>query len=191
MFQSPVPTQSAAPPIQSPRSLTSSSVTTPITSTNHSRVGSFQPQQPSRLSSSTVGSPTITPAKPRTGSQDLFSALSQTTSSVPPIPKPLSPPVSQIQLPKPQPPKPNYNVTLEPMTLGTTTPISSQPPFLQSTFQPLQPSAPSLPSAPLVPTPSQMPGMGGILTPSRPAQSPWNANKKPSQNDWGDFDPLA
>ncbi|KAJ3572805.1 hypothetical protein NP233_g2841 [Leucocoprinus birnbaumii] len=194
IFNDTTPAPRAQSPAQSLRQ-TSSPPILSTTASNHSRLGSFQPQQPSKLSSSTTVSPSISPLKPSTGPQDPFNAFSQ--FSTPSLPKPLSPPQSQIQPQKySQPSKPNYNISLEPLSPTVSTPsMPSQPPMFQpsfSTFQPLQPSAPSLPSAPLVATPSsQSPSMGNILAPSRPAQSPWNAAKKPSQNDWGDFDPLA
>lgn len=186
--------QTTASRAQSPR-LTTSPPALSSTTSSQSRLNSFQPQQPSKLSSSTIVSRSIAPAKPTTGIQDPFNAFSQSTSSIPsPLPKPLSPPQPQIQPQKfTQPSKPNYNITWEPLSPATSSTTSQAPMFqpISSPFPPLQPSAPSLPSTPLVPTPSQAPNMGTMLTPSRPAQSPWNAAKKPSQNDWGDFDPLA
>lgn len=158
----------------------------PSSTTNHPRLSSFHPQQPSRLSSPIGTGPTISPIKPMDTSQGPLRAFSQ-QPNLPLLPKPLSPPMPQIQPSKPsQPTRPNYNISLEPISSS----IVPQPLVFSSTPQSLQPTTMPLSSAPLVPTPSQMPGMGGILTPSRPTQSPWG-NKKPSKNDWEDFDPLA
>lgn len=177
-------TQSAAPRAQSPRSVPLSPMTSTLPPTT--RPNTFQPPQPSRLSSSTVAGPAVTSVKFATGSQDLFST--QLTSS-------FSPPTSQLPSQKPvHPPKPNYNISLDPIP-PTASSIPSQPPIFQSAFQPLQPTfqplQPSAPSLSPASTSSQMPSMGGILTPSRPSQSSWNTSKRPSQNDWGDFDPLS
>ncbi|KAF7338639.1 Protein kinase domain-containing protein ppk32 [Mycena venus] len=75
------------------------------------------------------------------------------------------------------PPKPNYNISLSTMT-PTSPPLPS---FVSPTPPPINFSST------LVATP---PAMGGVLAPSKPPQPSWSA-KKPSQNDWGDFDPLA
>ncbi|KAF9452845.1 other/SCY1 protein kinase [Macrolepiota fuliginosa MF-IS2] len=176
------------PRTRSPRPTAPPPMAALTTSPNQSRMSSFQPQ-PSKLSSSAV----VTPIKSTIGSSDLFSTLSQANSPTPPLlPKPFPSPVSQIQPQMSQPSKPNYNISLQPLPTTTANPPTPfQQSMFQPTFQPLQPSTPSVPSISLVPTPSQMPSMGGMLTPSRPAQSSWNAPKKSSQSDWGDFDPLA
>ncbi|TCD65416.1 hypothetical protein EIP91_002715 [Steccherinum ochraceum] len=98
---------------------------------------------------------------------------------------------------------PNYNLSLAPVTMPTTTTTMSPP--LQP-MQPMQPSfstpvpTPSNPmmfsSQPLVPSGPATGGvsMGGVMTPSRPSQPAWptNGGSKPlSKDDWGDFDPLA
>lgn len=88
---------------------------------------------------------------------------------------------SPIQAP---PPKPNYNISLQ----------NTAPPIIPT--QPSQPNyavanmaAQSFAFQPLVATP---PAMGSLLAPSKPLQPSWgNSTKKPSKDDWGDFDPLA
>ncbi|XP_006458297.1 hypothetical protein AGABI2DRAFT_199815 [Agaricus bisporus var. bisporus H97] len=187
----PSSSQNVLSPAQSPRSVSiSPAASTTQVTTRSSNL--FQPSQPSRLNSSaasSIPSPITTSRKFTTGSQDLFSSLSGSTS---PVTKPLSPPISKLAPPPNQSAKPNYNISLDsflttPSTISQPPVIQSNFPPLQSTFQPLQPSTPSL--SPSI-TPSQMSGMGGILTPSRPTQSSSNTLKKASQNDWGDFDPL-
>lgn len=177
-------TQSVVPQTQSPRLRASSSVI----SSDHSHLNSPQPQQSFKVNSTKVANSSVRSTRSPPNSQDLFSALAQSTSAPPLLPKPLSPPSSEVQFQKlNQPTKPNYNISLEPRSpsyMGSLVP--SQP----SMLQPLQPSPPSLQSLSLAQT-SQTSSMGGILTPSRPMQSPWSVAKKPSQNDWEGFDPLA
>ena len=73
------------------------------------------------------------------------------------------------------------------------------PPTFQSTSTPNYNI--SLQATPIVPVaanpvfPTQAPpGMGGVLTPSKPAQPSWATTSGPKQlskDDWGDFDPLS
>ena len=88
--------------------------------------------------------------------------------------------------------KPNYNIALP-----TISPAPISPPMA-----PMMPTAPAQPSfgaifpPPLTsmsspPSFATPPVMGSVLSPSKPAQQPWNATKKSTNSDWGDFDPLA
>lgn len=76
--------------------------------------------------------------------------------------------------------KPNYN-----MSMPTTSPMA-----------PMVPSPPasnfggSFGASASPPIFANPPTLGSILAPSKPSQPSWNANKK-TNNDWGDFDPLA
>ncbi|KAI5900170.1 kinase-like protein [Schizophyllum commune H4-8] len=87
---------------------------------------------------------------------------------------------------------PNYNISLPSAPFGASS--SGMAPM-----QPSTPVAPSLPafnasSPPLFAQPMSAtppPGLGSMLTPSRPAQPTWNAQKPPGKDAWGDFDPLA
>lgn len=154
-------------------------------SSDHSHLDSLQPQQSFKVDSRKAANPSVRSTRSPSASQVLFSALAQSTPAPPLLPKPLSSSSSEIQLQRQnQPTNPNYNISLEPPYIGSLFP--SQP----SMLQPLQPSPPSLQSLSSAQIP-QMSSMGGILTPSRPIQSPWSVAKKPSQNDWDDFDPLA
>lgn len=98
-----------------------------------------------------------------------------------PIPVPMQQPMSftplqPVSSPPPQPSwsqqsnGPNYNIGL---------------PFASSQHQ--QPPPLGMSSPPLFATP---PSMGSVLAPSKPATPSWQP-KKPSQSDWGDFDPLG
>lgn len=172
------------PQTQTPRLRTSPSVV----SSDRSHLDSLQPQHSFKVNSTKVANSSVRSTRSPPNSQDLFSVLAQPTSAPPLLPKPLSPPSSEVQLQKlNQLTKPNYNISLEPRSpsyMGSLVP--SQP----SMLQPLQPSPPSLQSLPLAQAP-QTSSIGGILTPSRPIQSPWSVAKKPTQNDWEGFDPLA
>jgi SCY1-like protein 2 len=67
---------------------------------------------------------------------------------------------------------PNYNISLQPMT----------------------PSAPAHSPSMIPPAPffAAQPAMGGLLAPSKPPTSAWGAApKKPTKDDWADFDPLG
>ena len=76
--------------------------------------------------------------------------------------------------------KPNYDISLP-----TTSPMA-----------PMVPSPPasnfsgSFGASASPPPFANPPTLGSILAPSKPLQPSWNANKK-TNNDWGDFDPLA
>ncbi|KAL0947336.1 hypothetical protein HGRIS_013455 [Hohenbuehelia grisea] len=84
-----------------------------------------------------------------------------------------------------QPQRPNYNISLS--SMNPMTQAMAPNPIMQPT-QPVMASTPMF-AAPAVASP---PAMGGMLTPSRPAQPSWNAaGKQSSKSDWGDFDPLA
>jgi SCY1-like protein 2 len=140
----------------------------PPPSFNAAALSTLQPRQPTSSSSSLTQ-----PLQPQgTGS---FSHSSP------------SPPSLQQQLQKP-----NYNIALP--TVTTTPMIPPMAPMIPAF--PVQPSGGSfskppfgsISSAPLFASP---PAMGNLLTPSKPAQQSWNANKKTTNNDWGDFDPLG
>ncbi|KAF9456136.1 kinase-like domain-containing protein [Collybia nuda] len=80
--------------------------------------------------------------------------------------------------------RPNYHISLQNVIPPTGSTQPKQPPYTVTiaTTQPLVPQ-------PLIATQSTM---GGLLAPSKPSQLSWdNPNKKPSKDDWGDFDPLA
>jgi len=105
------------------------------------------------------------------------------------------PPRVQPMVSPPNPPKPlhsftqptntpNYNIYSSPAITAPTLPslpppINQPPPFAPQQFSMIQPA---LPLQPL---------MGGLLTPSRPAQSSVTKPTQLSKDDWGDFDPLA
>ncbi|KAJ6500441.1 kinase-like domain-containing protein [Mycena sanguinolenta] len=189
-------------PVQTPPAIpavnTTSSFQTPSTSSyqTHSlpaspQQPSFQPR-PSRLGTSTVTSSSYSsfPSPPAQRSPPM-----QPVSYTPtPASQPTMSGFSQTYTPPAVPSKPNYNISL------STAPMSG---FSQPTpvTQPLKPNYNiSLPTNPPLPSfasstppinfsPSP-PAMGGLLAPSKPPQPSWSA-KKPSQNDWGDFDPLA
>lgn len=86
--------------------------------------------------------------------------------------------------------KPNYNIAL---------------PVISPMSPPMAPKIPTPPAPPnfggnFIPPPKSMsspplfaaqPVMGSLLAPSKPTQQPWNATKKSTDSDWGDFDPLA
>ncbi|KAJ7261397.1 kinase-like domain-containing protein [Mycena haematopus] len=198
-------------PIQTPPAIpavSTSSFQTPRTNSYHThslpaspQQSSFQPR-PSLLGSSTVTSstyssfpsppaqrspPTQAPSySPTPASQSTMSGFSQTyTSPAVPSPKPnynislsTAPAMSGIPQPTPytppttQPPRPNYNISL---------PTNPPLPSFASPTPPINFSASLVASSP---------AMGSLLAPSKPPQPSWSA-KKPSQNDWGDFDPLA
>ncbi|KAJ6618313.1 kinase-like domain-containing protein [Mycena sp. CBHHK59/15] len=94
-----------------------------------------------------------------------------TSPALPPTTSTFSPPV--YTPPQAQPPKPNYNISLP-----------TSPP-LPSYTTPTPPIGFS--SSPMMATPHVM---GGVLAPSKPPQPSWSS-KKPSNNNWEDFDPLA
>ena len=86
----------------------------------------------------------------------------------PPTNSPLQPKVAQQTYPAP-----NYNISLTPV-----------PPFSQTPL--------TLPSTPLAQQqPTLLPIMGGVLTPSKPAQLTAKSGGTLSKDDWASFDPLA
>ncbi|KAG6869068.1 hypothetical protein C0993_003388 [Termitomyces sp. T159_Od127] len=125
------------------------------------------PPQPRRTSTALTPQaiPRLTPH-----SQSTYPSLS---TSQKPIHTPLSSPLSPTQQ------KPNYNISLEPVTIKQTTLPSGN---LSATSS--RPAS----FTPLVATP---PGIGSILAPSKPPSLPSKGSKQPSKADWGDFDPLA
>ncbi|KAK7023898.1 protein kinase domain-containing protein ppk32 [Favolaschia claudopus] len=186
------PTIQSPPPLP-PVSTNSYQASSPNSFTTPSLPGS--PQQPgfqhrpSRLGSSSFSSPA--PAQPSLSAQRPSYMPSQSTFSqpayTPPTIQPSKPnyniPLSTTPMaafsqpasytPASQSPKPNYNISL-----------STSPP-LPSFTNPAPP--PMNFSSTLVPA---SPAMSNVLAPSKPPQPSWSA-KKPTQNDWGDFDPLA
>ncbi|KAI0747966.1 other/SCY1 protein kinase [Daedaleopsis nitida] len=84
-----------------------------------------------------------------------------------------------VNTPNAAPPAPNYNISLAPV----------QP------SQPMQPMQPMTSASPPPPFFAPQMSMGSVLAPSKPAQPQWpgttSSSKQLSQNDWGDFDPLA
>ncbi|KAF8184949.1 kinase-like protein [Mycena galopus ATCC 62051] len=194
------------PPIQTPPAIpgntSSFQIPSPSSYQTPSLPGSpqqsnFQPR-PSRLGSSTVTSSSYSsfPSPPAQRSPPSYtstpvshftgSAFSQPTYTPPAAPpksnynislSTTTPPMSQFSQPTTytppaaQPPKPNYNISL---------PTNPPLPSFASPTPPINFSASMVASPP----------MGGLLAPSKPPQPSWSA-KKPSQNDWGDFDPLA
>ncbi|KIY43669.1 kinase-like protein [Fistulina hepatica ATCC 64428] len=103
------------------------------------------------------------------------------------------PTTSAVQSPPPPSSGPNYNISL-PSIAPAPSVIPSQPAFATSppSFPSSQPTLPSFMNTPsqLTPSLTPAPSMGSILAPSKPAQPTWTP-KKPSKDDWGDFDPLA
>lgn len=90
-----------------------------------------------------------------------------------------------------QPLKPNYNISLPPVMspMATTSPPQPNYSVNPSSLGVLSaPMAPAMGSPPIFASP---PTMGSLLAPSKPAQPTWDAGKKASSTDWGDFDPLA
>ncbi|THH10987.1 hypothetical protein EW146_g8196 [Bondarzewia mesenterica] len=97
---------------------------------------------------------------------------------------------------------PNYNINLSEMTGNAPLRPSFSSFVSTQSIQPSQPQAPNYnisfptmsPSAPAMSSPPLLrPGMGDLLTPSKPAQPSWSTTttKQLSKDDWGDFDPLA
>jgi len=78
--------------------------------------------------------------------------------------------------------KPNYNISLP-----TTSPMAPMVPSLPASSLGGSFGASAMSSPPLFASP---PAMRSMLAPSKPPQPSWNANKR-TNNDWGDFDPLA
>ncbi|KAK7440244.1 Protein kinase domain-containing protein ppk32 [Stygiomarasmius scandens] len=123
------------------------------------------PTQLSKPTSFVSNSPSFTmPPAPRS------------TSTFGSMPSQLS---NQTIQPAMQPQKPNYNISLAPITPSGASPsIGSLGNSAAMNPMPLG-------------TPSQHQMMSSMLTPSKPNQPSWNnSSKKPSKDDWGDFDPL-
>lgn len=148
----------------------------------------FQPSRPAKLGAKSIPASSFSsaPFPPAPSSQPSFGTMSSPmTASM----QPMSTQHNNSALP---PSKPNYNISLPP----TMAPMNaSSPPPLQnyslnsnSIGGMSSPMAPAMASPPLFASP---PAMGSLLAPSKPAQPSWNAGKKPSSADWGDFDPLA
>lgn len=85
--------------------------------------------------------------------------------------------------------KPNYNVSLSTVSIPSTPPVSTDPPFGFSMGR--QPMINTM--APLPITASLPPPMSAtdILTPARSAPVAWSSAKKPTQAALDEFDPLA
>lgn len=89
--------------------------------------------------------------------------------------------------------KPNYNISLDDFDANSTTnPQIFSTPLQQPNYTGgmgvTSPPPISMASPPLFASP---PSMGGLLTPSKPAQQGWSNSQQLKNNDWGDFDPLS
>ncbi|KAE9407078.1 hypothetical protein BT96DRAFT_954642 [Gymnopus androsaceus JB14] len=117
----------------------------------------------------------IPPLSSSNAPSSFMAPLQPTISSFAPMnpPQPIPPLSGGPQ----QPQKPNYNISLPSMTPVAPAP---NPMFGVSSIPPAM--------SPSIMGNSSM--MGTMLTPSKPAQPAWNANKA-SKDDWGDFDPLS
>ncbi|KAJ8519902.1 hypothetical protein ONZ45_g3225 [Pleurotus djamor] len=187
---SPAPTfnQAASPPSPAPASMTprpsklgAKAMSTSLGNSSLStqpRSISASPLQPRQSSGSSSG--IWTPIQPNhTGG---YNKPNQTP--------PVSPPAHRA----------NYNITLPSasnpqLSTGLHGPTPPQLPNYNVSLPSATPMAPTIPQSsgfsltPMQATPPVMP-MGGLLTPSRPAQPAAPSNKL-SSTDWGDFDPLA
>lgn len=83
--------------------------------------------------------------------------------------------------------RPNYNIAL-PAISPISPPMASTIPAPPSFGGHFSPPPTSMSSPPLF---AAQPAMGSLLAPSKPSQPSWNATKKSTNSDWGDFDPLA
>ncbi|KAI5119329.1 hypothetical protein M0805_000559 [Coniferiporia weirii] len=164
-MQSPLPSttnfQAQTPSLSSP---SPPRVLPPPVNATRSSLGSMATRP---LSSSSYSSPAVTqsmhsPPPFRMSSPPLVQQLAQ-----PSLPNYMSPTMPLTPSTPLQPAKPNYSVSLPPAM-----------PFTSSSSPPLVASPPSM--------------MGSIMAPLTPAQA-WNSGgtKKPSKDDWGDFDPLG
>ncbi|KAF4615425.1 hypothetical protein D9613_002872 [Agrocybe pediades] len=206
----PTSTPTTISPPTIPNQVTSAPpISTPSPPNLSTRNTTYQPR-PSRLgSSSTTASTTassLAPMYPRSepavGHSNSHSSKSSVDASrtfapnlfpAPPRAQPQTNPATPlVNQSKPlqlsmQTNTPNYNIysnsSIAPPTMPT---ISSPalhtmaPPINQPlSFTTLQPALP------------MQPQMGGLLTPSRPAQSSVGKPNQLSKDDWGDFDPLA
>ncbi|EIN07701.1 kinase-like protein [Punctularia strigosozonata HHB-11173 SS5] len=153
-----------ARPISS-TSLSSSSITSPsVHAVSSPPIPRIQPLQPTNTGGF---SQPLAPSKPN------YNVTLATTPnfSVAPAPAPTPPSM----------PGPNYNIALQP----------SQPTggMMSMGALPMVASPPPMSSPPLVASPPPM-NMNSLLTPSKPASWGSGSVKKPSADDWGDFDPL-
>ncbi|KAG6832720.1 hypothetical protein H0H92_012292 [Tricholoma furcatifolium] len=133
------------------------------------------PPQPSPYSSnpSTVQNSSRFPSVPVNSRQ--MAAPSFTSPQMPSY-NPIAPSVAAPQ------PKPNYDISLPPITTITQSQTSSH-------FGGFPVAAPQPPS--FTPLTANPPTMGGVLTPSKPPTTAWASSKPASKDDWGDFDPLG
>ncbi|KJA27330.1 hypothetical protein HYPSUDRAFT_35179 [Hypholoma sublateritium FD-334 SS-4] len=193
---SPSPQQPAAPPVIQSRPQTHSPVQPPTLSSsarnssyqaNHSQINttSITPNSPPftpqwRQDHKAPTAPNNTPAYP-SYSRSIFPpppGSSQAASLAPQAPIKFSPPnyniysVNQMNTPSTHPTIPHT---------PTLAPAPSNPTF-SSISQPYPGGAIMLPKPPQ---------MGGVMTPSKPVQSPATRNNTLSKDAWGDFDPLA
>ncbi|KAL5533231.1 PPK32 [Sanghuangporus sanghuang] len=163
-----------SPQVQSP-SATSTTFQAQKPSTSPSLQGIPPPlTSPSSLSRSPMGTTSRTPSS-------AFGTPAMFQSKQSPVLSMSTPPLSQQTFP-------NYNVPT--MSTGHTVPIQPSKPNYNVTL-PLAATFPSTSSPSLVTSPPSL-SMNSILAPSTPSQ-PWNAAaaaKKPTKDDWGDFDPL-
>ncbi|KAJ7349275.1 kinase-like domain-containing protein [Mycena albidolilacea] len=197
------------PPVQTPPAFPAANTSTNSYQTHSLPASpqqpSFQPR-PSRLGSSTVSPSSYAPFPPPTqrsppAQRPSYTPTSTSQSTMSGFSQPAySPPAAQS-------PKPNYNISLSPTAPAMSafsqpaayTPTQPLKPNYNLSLGTAAPTSPPLPSfASPMPPPinfssslaATQPAMGSLLAPSKPSQPSWSA-KKPSQNDWGDFDPLA
>jgi len=116
-------------------------------------------------------------------------SFSQPSFPAPPAPPRLNPPMAPSVQPKPTQfsfSAPNYNISMAPSNPPSlfTTPIS--PPAVP--MAPIAPQQFGMMTTHMQPTP---PAMGGLLIPSRPAQSTSKSSNSLSKDDWASFDPLS
>lgn len=191
------PTPSLSPPQAAP-----SVAPAPSPPTLQSKNASFQPR-PSNLNpgSVVISTNTLTPSpqQQRPISQNI-NTLSRASSDISrsgfvqnPFPAPprlqsqSSPMTTLTNQSKPLQPSfstPNYNIYSS--IPNTTTTTSTLPPTMNPSMPLMPQQFGSNPS-----TQPMQPHMGGLLTPSKPAQTSTRKLNTLTKDDWGDFDPLS
>lgn len=138
---------------------------------NSSNLG-MQPMQPNNTGGNARFSQTSNAGK---------STRNVSLSEIATSPRPaLKPSISSPPTQPSQRTAPNYNISFSTMSPSVPT-MQPSVPIMQPSMQPLTPQI-------------SRPGMGDLLTPSKPPQPSWGsagASKQLSKDDWGDFDPLA
>lgn len=138
---------------------------------------------PPLSSTPSVSRSTMSGTNARTFSSSSFNTRLPPLSSPPPLGPPLQPMASQLSL---QPSFSNFTSPSTPVT-PSVMPMQPSKPNYNITLPQVSSLAPSSPA--FSPAPASM---SSIMAPLAPTQT-WNApaRQKPSESDWGDFDPLA